>query len=199
MKKKLLYAFLLMMMTLGSFAQKTVWTEQDRKFLLDNLYRSREELQKESAGMTAEQWNFKESPDRWSASQVVEHMAIWELLFQHEISSAFSAGRDSLRKAAPDSEFIGYSKETTPHKAVEYTKPFSYTVPLGINSGENNLAWFLSRRADTIKSLQDNKLNLREYYNAYANVHQLYIFIFEHVDRHLNQIRKIKKHPDYPR
>ncbi|MCA4897760.1 MAG: DinB family protein [Bacteroidota bacterium] len=51
-----------------------VWTEADRKFLLDNLTRTKEELISETKNLTKQQWNFKESPDRWSINQIVEHL-----------------------------------------------------------------------------------------------------------------------------
>ena len=54
-----------------------VWTDTDRRYLLDNLARSRDELIKETKGLTDKQWNFKESPDRWSIKEVTEHICIW--------------------------------------------------------------------------------------------------------------------------
>ena len=68
------------------------WSEADRKFLVDNLTRSRDAVVKETQNLSEAQWNFKESPDRWSIKEVVEHIAIWELLFQSDISQALAAG-----------------------------------------------------------------------------------------------------------
>ena len=51
-----------------------VWTEADRKYLLENLTRSKEEIITETKDLTKEQWNFKESPDRWSINQIIEHI-----------------------------------------------------------------------------------------------------------------------------
>ncbi|MFZ1808391.1 MAG: DinB family protein, partial [Cyclobacteriaceae bacterium] len=56
-----------------------VWTEADRKYLLDNLIRSKEELIAATRNLTTAQWNFKESPDRWSINQIIEHICLWEL------------------------------------------------------------------------------------------------------------------------
>jgi hypothetical protein len=69
-----------------------VWTETDRKDLLDNLIRSKEELLKETEGLTDEQWNFKESPDIWSINQIVEHLALYELIFMNDIAVALQIG-----------------------------------------------------------------------------------------------------------
>ena len=48
-----------------------VWTEEDRKYLLDNLIRSKEELIQETKNLTDEQWDFKENSNRWNINQLV--------------------------------------------------------------------------------------------------------------------------------
>ena len=93
MKKKVAFSLLAIFLAFQGYAQETkLWSEADRKYLLDNLTRSREELIKETKGLTKEQWNFKESADRWSINQIVEHIAIWELLMSHDISRMLSKG-----------------------------------------------------------------------------------------------------------
>src|SRR6187399_972093 len=69
-----------------------VWTEADRKYLLDNLIRSKQEIIDETKNLTKEQWNFKESPDRWSINQIVEHICLWELIQMNEISTSLRIG-----------------------------------------------------------------------------------------------------------
>jgi len=179
------------------------WSETDRRYLLANLTRSREELIKETTGLTKEQWCFKESPDRWSINQVVEHIATWELLLDHEISRALTEGlKPDLNKTAkPDSLFLGYILEETPHISIEYTKPFTYTVPMGLNDFQNNMAWFLKMRNESITYIEKATEDLRSYNlkTGSPNIHQRYITLFGHGDRHLRQIRKIKQHPNYPK
>ena len=72
----------------------SVWTEADRKYLLYNLNRSMEEIIKETKDLSTQQWNFRESPDRWNINQIVEHIALWEILFMHEISRALADGAE---------------------------------------------------------------------------------------------------------
>ena len=137
MKKYWIILLITFSVTTLSIAQdKRLWTENDRKYLLDNLIRSRDMLVKETANLTDRQWNFKETPDRWSINQVVEHIAIWELLLQREISQALSAGpQPELNKTAkPDSVILGFLLQEQPHIATEYTKPFTFSVPIGLNN-----------------------------------------------------------------
>jgi hypothetical protein len=99
-----------------------------------------------------------------------------------------------------DSVYLAFILEETPHISVEYTKPFTYTLPLGLNSGKNNMAWFLKMRNESIEYLKTAQEDLRTHYlkQSRPNVHQVYITIFGHCQRHLRQIKKIKTHSNYP-
>lgn len=200
--KKIICSFLFGYLSLVqiSFAQTSVWLEADRKYLLEQMMRSRDEVLTEMKGLTLAQWNFKETKDRWSIKQVVEHIAIWEMLLQHEISNSFEAGPqpERVKTAEPDSISLNFIMDTKPHHSLDYTKPFSYTIPMGLNTGKSNIAWLLKMRNESISYLSTTKDDLRIYFNAYANIHQLFIYIFGHADRHIRQIRKIKKATNYP-
>lgn len=178
-----------------------VWTEADRKYLLDNLIRSKEEIIRETKSLTKEQWSFKESPDRWNINQIVEHIALWEILFMREISVALQKEPDpTFTYFAPDSVFLGDTKGLKKNNALDYTKPFSFAIPLGNNEGKNNVTWLTTMRNESIDYLRKETKNIRLQYDcSYINVHQNYIMIFSHTDRHLRQIRSVKTHPSYPK
>ena len=204
MKKYWLILLIIISNITSSGAQETkLWTENDRQYLLANLTRSKDMLIKETAHLSAEQWNFKETDDRWSIKQVVEHIAFWELLLQREVSQDLYAGpQPELNKTAkPDSIFLGFIMQENPHIATDYTKPFTFSVPMGLNDGKNNMAWFLKMRNESIDYLTTATEDLRSYYlkSGRGNIHQVYITTFGHTDRHLRQILKIKQHPKYPR
>jgi len=179
------------------------WTEDDRKYLLENLIRSRDELLKETEGLSKKQWEFKESADRWSINQVVEHLAIFELIFDREISIALRGKPqpEFNKDVKPDSYYSNFIMEETPHVTIEYTKPFTYSVPLGMNDIKSNIAWFVKMRNESVEYIKTTKEDLRLYYRnaGSTNLHQTYIYVFGHVDRHLRQIKKVKQHPNYPK
>jgi hypothetical protein len=201
---KQLLIVLLCFFAAGTVAQESKpWGETDRTYLLQNLTRSRDALVKATENLTEVQWNFKEAPDRWSIKEVVEHIAIWELLFQREISQAISAGPQTelAKTAKPDSVYSTFIMENKPHVSVEYTKPFTFSLPMGLNTGANNVAWFLKMRNESITYLTGAKEDLRAHFlkPGRPNVHQVYINTFGHADRHLRQVMKIKQHPNYPK
>ncbi len=190
--------------SLISNGQAKNWTETDRQYLLENLIRSKEVLIKETANLSKAQWQFKESPDRWSINEVVEHIGIWEMLLMHEISRAIAVGPLPDKIEGADSLVLAFLLEEKSHIAVEYTKPFTYTVPQGLDDGKNNLTKVTNLRNQSIDYLKVTKENLRLYFrNANSkypkSVHQTFISIFGHADRHIRQIQKIKQHKNYPK
>ena len=203
MKKMLCLALLLLSVVSTSRSQDAkLWTAADRKYLLENLTRSRDELLNETRGLTKEQWIFKESPDRWSINEIVEHIAIWELLMTHQISKQLSAGPqpELAKNAIPDSVNFNFIMEDKKHFSTDYTKPFTYTLPMGINDLDNNLSWLLKMRNESINYVAKATEDLRMHYTtgSRSNTHQVYITLFGHTDRHIRQIKKVKQHAAYP-
>lgn len=198
--KKPLTLFILVLSMSFSHAQ-SAWTETDRNYLLGNLIRSRDGLVKETQGLSKAQWGFKESPDRWSINQIVEHIGYWEMLLDHEISNSLEAGKqpDRVKTASPDSTFVNFIYEQNKHYSLEYTKPFSYTIPMDLNELKNNLAWLLKMRNESIEYVRSTDDDLRAYFNSYGSIHQIYIYVFGHMDRHIRQIKKVKQHAKYPK
>ena len=197
----LIFLFLSHFPLFGQEVQK--WTEADRKYLLENLKRSRDLIIQETKNLSPAQWKFKESPERWSINEIVEHIAIWELLLDHEISRGLSAGpQPELQKfAKTDSAYLGFIMEDKQHVSIEYTKPFTYTLPMGLNTGENNLAWFLKMRNESVNFVATTDQDFRAFFLKQGRgcTHQVYITLFGHSDRHLRQIKKVKLHPKYPK
>lgn len=189
---------------LFSLAQETrEWTEADRKLVLDNLIRSRDELLKETEGLSKQQWSFKESEERWSINQIVEHISFFEMIFDREISRGLGA-KPQVKAASelkPDDYYTTFIMEEAVHVTTDFTKPFTYSVPLGLNDIKNNIAWFVKMRNESVEYVKTTEDNLRVYYRNGGNqdLHQTYLYVFGHVDRHLRQIRKVKQHKNYPK
>jgi hypothetical protein len=201
--KKLIFSGCFCLILSGLLSQK-LWTEADRNYLIENLTRTREMLVKETQNLTEQQWNFKELPERWSIGEVVEHIAIWELLLQARVSNSLGRGPQPAiaDSARPDSIFVSFIMEEKPHISTDYTKPFTYTLPMGLHSGKDNLAWLLRMRNESIEWLETASEDLKVYPQFpgdYKNLHQVYITTFGHAERHYRQIMKIKSNPAYPK
>lgn len=180
-------------------AQK-LWTEADRKYTVENLRRTRDELTRETETLTDAQWHFHESPDRWSIAEVVEHLALWEIIWAREIGMGIrnTPRPDLIATSSPDSYYHDFIIETKAHKSPDFSRP------AGFIQGKNNLTFFQRLRNQAIGFADTTSADMRAQFELTAtkfprNMHQVYIYQWGHVDRHLRQIRKIKAHPNYPK
>jgi len=196
------YCSLLLFICLAypSFAQEKLWTETDRQFTIDHFNRTRDELVKETENLTPAQWAFRESADRWSIGEIVEHLALWEIIWAREISmGSRSKPQPELNKSTrPDSYYTDFIMETNPHIAPDFA------IPTGYIKGKDNLKFFLSRREQNLAFLKKTEADMRAHFELTAtpnprNMHQVYIYQWGHVDRHLRQLRKVKADPNFPK
>jgi DinB superfamily len=178
---------------------KNLWTETDRQYTLDNMKRTRDELIKETENLTPAQWTFRDSAHRWSISEVVEHLALWEIVWAREIGMGCrNKPQPELNStASPDSYYTGFIMEDKPHVAPDFA------VPTGFIKGKDNLTFFLRGREQAIKFIETTKYDMRAQFELTnmqypRNMHHVLIYQWGHVDRHLRQIAKLKAHKDFP-
>ncbi|MGA0560418.1 DinB family protein [Larkinella sp. VNQ87] len=201
MKRSIIFFFLLTSAPVWAQPSARLWTAADQQYTVENLKRTRDELVRETANLTDAQWHFHETPERWSIAEVVEHLALWEIIWAREISiGTRNKPQPELNQTSrPDSYYASFIMEDTPHKSSEMSKP------LGLLRGKDNLTFFLWHRNLAIAFAETTKADMRAQFEFTAagdnprNMHQVYIYQWGHVDRHLRQIRKVKAHPNYPK
>ena len=177
-----------------------LWTEEDRNYLLQNLDRTTSELDKEVAGLTEEQWHFQEAQGKWSIAQVIEHLGIYERKYydQRYQTSLLPPEPELAQSTPPDAFYLEWLYEENAHEA-----PLSAT-PLELMVGDKNWTYFKVGRDRNVEKIQSADVDFRAFYSYRSrgrrwNIHQLYIILFAHCDRHLRQIKRIKSHPDFPK
>ncbi len=178
---------------------KSLWTETDRQYTLENMRRTRDELIKETENLTHAQWVFRDSANRWSIGEVVEHLALWEIVWAREINmGSRSKPQPELNAtSSPDSYYTTFIMEDKPHTAPDFA------IPTGFIQGKDNLTFFIRGREQAIKFVETTQIDLRAHFELTntkypRNMHQVLIYQWGHVDRHLRQIKKLKAHKDYP-
>jgi DinB superfamily len=178
---------------------KSLWTEADRQYTLDNMRRTRDLLIKETENLSLEQWSFRDSAHRWSIGEVVEHLALWEIVWAREIGMGCrNKPQPELNATSkPDSYYMDFIMEETPHTSPDFTRP------TGFIQGKDNLTFFLRGREQAIKFIETSKADMRAHFELTntpnpRNMHQVLIYQWGHVDRHLRQIKKLKQHKAYP-
>ena len=203
---KTLFSSLFLVATALTFLQAQentaakLWTAADRQYTLDNMKRTRDELVKETENLTPAQWAFHESADRWSIGEIVEHLALWEIIWNREISIGVRNKPTPELNATsrPDSYYHEFIMEEAKHTSPDFTKP------TGFIDGRKNLTFFLQNHAINLAFIESTQADLRAHFEFTGtpnprNMHQVLIFQWGHVDRHLRQIRKVKTHPNYPK
>ena len=198
----LFIAFFIMLSIGFVQAQDTtkLWTATDRQYTLDNMRRTRDALIKETENLTPAQWAFKDSANHWSIGEVVEHLALWEIVWAREIGMGVrnKPQPELVATSSADSYYTTFIMEDKPHTAPDFA------VPTGFITGNNNLTFFLRGREQAIKFVETTKYDLRAHFELTdtkypRNMHQVLIYQWGHVDRHLRQIAKLKAHKDYPK
>lgn len=208
MKPVILLA-LLLSATTTTPAQR-LWTETDQRYTVENLRRTRADLTREVEKLTDAQWNFREAEGRWTIAEVVEHLGIWEIAWlkstgegirnapRPDLAAAQSANSTGTPDRDPDKFYRDFIMEDKPHNAPDFARP------TGSMNGPQALRFFQAKRDLAIGFADTTKTDMRLYYERMGsksprNMHQVYIYQWGHVDRHLRQIRKIKQHPNYPK
>lgn len=177
-----------------------LWTEADRKYLIENLERTKQEIIKETQNLTLAQWSFREDSTKWSIGQVLEHLGLYERIFAQEadimLSSRPEPELDSL--SLPDSSYLNWMNDPGPHKA-EWN-----AEPLGFMKGADNLVFFLFGRNHIIDFIKNTTYDLKAHFTyrwgaeQRRSIHALMVVHFGHTDRHLKQIYRIKHAAGFP-
>ncbi len=180
---------------------KYLWTESDRKFLIENLERTKLEIIKETGNLTTAQWSFKADSTKWSIAQVLEHLGLYERIFAQEADIMLSTAPDQLLDSIsrPDSTYVKWMSDPSPHKA-EWN-----AEPLGYMQGADNLTFFLFGRNHIIDFIKNTSYDLKAHFTyrwgdeKRRSIHALMVVHFGHTDRHLQQIGRIKAAADFPK
>ncbi len=188
------------------------WTEADQQLIISELNRTTNELKTAIENVTEDQWNFREDRSRWSIAEIVEHLEMQNQLHYREIS-VISKAPQSLQfrtiTEGMDAYFSNYSTDTTRGKAQWFLEPSGKYCSL--KDGE---AAFFKARSELTLLIGQTDIDFRKLFTFRVTVegkeitdikigqvrdlHQLLLTGIAHTDRHLNQIRKIKQHRDYP-
>jgi hypothetical protein len=189
-----------------------LWTEAERDSLLKGLERTKNEVFAEIKGLNEQQWNFKEDSTRWSISEIVEHLITQDESYVKEISTCLNQPEmpQFLEKTkGNDHVFIDYVDDPLKTNA-------GFLTPFGryCSKDKTEFAYNRIRAAlySTVKNSKDdfrkhftfrnykqgNTITDAEKYNV-RDMHQIVLTCIAHTDRHLKQLRKVKKHLNYPK
>jgi quinol monooxygenase YgiN len=197
----------------SSFSKnENLYPAREKEFLINGLQRTRKELINEILNLSEQQWNFKEEHNRWSIAEIVEHLFAQNESYRIEMRTALNQppSEQFVQHAkGNDKVFIDYATDTLKADA-------GFLSPIGRFCTKEKAMFAFNRTQDALVQLVsgstkdfrkhftfrnfvfDGHLSNAEVYNV-RDMHQLMLTCISHADRHLNQLRKLKQHPAYPR
>lgn len=180
-------------------------TKAERKSAIESLNKSKDDLLASVKGLSADQLNFKSSPEAWSVAACVEHIAISETslfaLIENTLKEPANAAKRSEVKWKDEQLFAAITDRS--HKV----KTFEALEPTGkFGTYDATLQEFLNKRKSNIDYLKKTKEDLRNHFFTFpvealgtVDAYQLFYFISGHTKRHTLQIEEIRNNPAFPK
>jgi DinB superfamily len=175
---------------------------QERQLILDQLASSEKGLLDLVAGLTPQQWTFRETPDRWSIADNIEHVIVFEKFLRNVISKTLSeAPQPDKKPLAPAKEHHVF--EIATNRTARFTAREA-TRPTGRFPNPTEMVTeFRKTHAETITFVNNLDGDLRSHFFAHValadlDCYQWLVVLAQHGSRHALQIEQIKADPAYP-
>ena len=172
-------------------------TPGDRQRLLAHLDMTEGWLVSELDGLSKEQLTFRMTPESWTITDVVEHLAIAEPQYWKQLQDSMLLPPATTKAEATDAGILWYGIDRT-----NRIRTGEARVPKGkFETVQSSLAEFQKLRT-TMRSYgktTEEDLRGRILKDGNMDVFQWFLMISTHSQRHILQIREIKAHQGYPK
>lgn len=154
------------------------------------------------SGLTAEQWTYQESPDRWSIAMVAEHLVKTEESSLGGIRDGVLATDHAEPQANPDS-IDGMIVALLGDRSQQFQAPDNLQ-PDGIYATPQDAIDAFTAARDSMISLAEDHGDVLRHHSMDHPIgmaldgHQWMLFVKAHADRHLEQVAQVKGHEGYP-
>jgi DinB superfamily len=206
--KQLLISFFILTLPLWGLTQEKqqLWTVSDRQNLIIGLKTSQVAILKEVEQLSDQQINFKPDSSKWSIAEVIEHVGIYEeLLYWDLLNNQYTPERPDLVDSVKGIDAAMTAYATDPNKGQA-----SFAVqPMGRFQKKIDLLNYFNRyRIEVIKLVQETNTDFRLHFIFrpadwgiwhIRDLHQYTLLWVAHTERHLNQIKSVKAHVNFPK
>jgi DinB superfamily len=200
MKRFLSVTALVLYVSLSAHSQSL--TQADRDRAMKYLESTKQGVIDATTGLSDAQWNFKPAPDRWSAAEVMEHIAAAEGFLREMIEDKVMSAppRPEGEDVHAIDEGVLTMVPDRSHKA-QAPDPLKPTNRYG--SPQGSLKEFVDSRAKT-----ETFLTTHDDLRAHAidspigkklDAYEWVLFIGAHSERHTKQILEVKADPNFPK
>jgi DinB family protein len=193
--RKLVTCGVVMLVLLTTRIGASPMTDGDRQRLLAHFEMTEGWLVSELAGLSPKQLTFKMTPDSWSITEVVEHLAIAEPQYWQQLLDAVKQPASADKGSTTDAAILWYGIDRT-----RRDKTGDARVPHGkYPDAKASLADFRKLRATMKTYGETTQEDLRGKRFGESDVYQWFLMISTHAQRHILQVREIKAHANYPK
>jgi len=192
---------IVMFLATGVIASAQTLSKADMDRGLQYLETTKQTIVDATRGLSNEQWNYKSSPFKWSAAQVMEHIAASEDLLRQlaeaQIKNDAPAMPDRDLKKTDDKVL-----EVIPDRSRKFQAPEQLRPRNQFGTPEAALKHFLDSRAKTIELLKTTP-DLRAHVTdsgllGKIDAFERILFIAAHSERHTKQLLEVKADPKFP-
>ena len=199
------YTLLLLLVLTGLAGRlsTTTITNQERRFLIDQLKESRAAVQKTVEGLSEKQWNFKPAPEKWSIKECLQHIVLTESYWWNRADALLKQQANSDKKLGSkikDQEILTIlSGKDQKLQASENFKSLKNQW----KSAEEILDAFKRQRNGIIKYAKTSTDDMRNYVLKMPvgniDAYQMLLYIPAYTKRQTLQIEEIKADPAFPK
>jgi hypothetical protein len=175
----------------------------ERQLVLDQLTSSEARLLELVDGLTPQQWNFRETPDRWSIAENIEHVIAVETRISGAIEKVLTGQAEPDKKAEAAAKDPLVLSLATTRSARKFTAP-EPVRPVGKWPDTGEMMEQLKKtRARTLAFAAETQADLRDHFFPHMalgdlDCYQWLVVLSQHGARHALQIEEIKADPAYP-
>ena len=171
-------------------------TATERHRLVAHLEMTAGWLTDEVSGLSASQLAFRPSAESWSILEVLDHLVVVGPIYWQDLQNAIAApgGQASI---STDADILWYGIDRTSRE-----KAIPTEVPKGgVRTLSAALDAYRKAHARLLQYAKTTTDDLRGHYvpRQGCDAYQWALLISTHEQRHIQQIREIKRHPRYPR
>lgn len=176
--------------------------DSERQAVLQQLADSEAELLALTAGLTPEQWHFRERDDRWSIADNLEHVTVLETFLLAAITRALQeAPAPEKRAGAATKEALAQGVGTSRDRPLPAREA---ALPTGRWPGADDLRLqFRAARSRTVAFAASTDADLRAHFFPHVtfgdlDCYQWLIVLGQHGSRHAGQIEQVMADQRFP-
>jgi hypothetical protein len=172
-------------------------TTAERQHLVAHLEMTGSWLVDEVSGLSQPQLEFRPAAGAWSILEVLDHLVVVGPIYWTDLQNAMKGSPSGRRLDAGDANILWYGIDRTNREAAIPPEMASGTL----RDVQAGLDAYRKHHARLLQYVKTTKDDLRDRYvqRQACDAYQWALLISTHEQRHILQIREIKRNPKFPR